>query len=251
MTRRLFAALALVLLLPAVSFALGMCERGNKPQSPLNYPTWPGIIDVVNDVSRESLCWVNGDERFSYRGDTAALNRVLKEFSEVEAEELHVVLRPGPGRLALIGRKATEASIDASGDYADWELHVIQGIVRGHVLHEQLEAIYDMHPTLTVYVTERTDLKALKIPERIKVVQHADLRERYEDAYAFGDDRVRARVQRVIEEFDAETPKEGTAAEEFQSRLTAIQEFVRRRQAAKIDEIIDRAFRPSDSTTSP
>lgn len=250
MSHRTIAVIISVFLVPAMSFAMAMCQRGNKPLND-NYSAWPGLIDVVNDVSRESWCWVNGDERFSYRGDTAALNRVLKEFAEVEAEELHVVLRPGPGRLRLLKTADKQVSKDPSDDAADCELHIIEGLARGHIQHEQLEAIYDMDPTLTVYVTERIDLNALQIPERIKVVQHADLRERYEDAYAFGDYRVRERAKRALERFDTETPQEGTAAEEFQSGLEAIQKFVRVRQAANIEAIIDRASLPADATTSP
>ena len=250
MSFRLIAALGAVFLVPAVSFAMAMCQRGNKPLSD-NYGAWPGLIDVVNDVSRESWCWVNGDEQFSYRGDTAALNRVLKEFAEVEAKELRVVLRPGPGRLRLLKTADKPASKDPSDDAADWDLHIVEGLARGHIQQEQLEAIYDLDPTLTVYVTERIDLNALQIPERIKVVQHADLRERYEDAYDFGDYRVRKQAKQVLERFDAQTPQDGAAAEEFNSRLEAIQKFVRVRQAAKIQAIIDRASVPFDAATSP
>jgi hypothetical protein len=59
--------------------------RGNAPQAEANYRTWPGLIRVVNDPARAYLVWVNGDERLSYRGDTAALNRILKAFGDVEA----------------------------------------------------------------------------------------------------------------------------------------------------------------------
>lgn len=250
MPRCLIALLASVLLVPAMSFAMAMCQRGNKPLSD-NYRAWPGLIDVVNDLSRESWCWVNGDERFSYRGDTAALNRVLKEFAEVEAEELQVVLRPGPGRLRLLKMAHKPLSKDASDDAADWELHIVEGLARGRIQHEQLETIYDLDPTLTVYVTERMDLNALQIPDRIKVVQHADLRERYEEAYAFGDYRVRKQVKQVLARFDAETPQKGAAADEFQSRLEPIQRFVRDRRAARIEAIIDRASVPFDAAILP
>lgn len=232
MTRRLFAVIAFLLLLPTICFAHAICFRGNQPKSALNYPSWPGLIDVVNDVSRESWCWENGDEHLCYRGDATALNRVLKEFAEVEADEVRVLLLPGPGQLHLLHTTNQEQSKNPSSDYADWELHIVQGLVRGGIERYHLEAIFDMDPTLTVYVTERIDLNALRIPERIKVVQHADLRKRYEDTYASGDKR-RGRGKRELDELDAKTPKEGTAADEFQSRLTEIQEFVRRRTAAK------------------
>src|SRR5262245_48164535 len=141
MTRRLFAVLVIVLLWPAVSFTLAMCVRGNRPQSALNYATWLGMIDVVNDLSRDARPRANAGEGLSERGDTAALSRVLKEFGEVEAEELRVVLLPGPGRLRLLDMRDQDESKDSSSNYADWELHILQGIARWHVKHERLEAI--------------------------------------------------------------------------------------------------------------
>lgn len=225
-----FAAALFVVLLPAVSFAMATCERGNKPHSALNYPNWPGIIDVVNDLSRESWCWVNGGETLSYRGDTAALNRVLKEFGEVEAEELRVELLPGPGRLQLL--KSKEDVTDPTEDYADWELRVLQGLVRGHVLHEGMQAIYDLHPTMTIYVTDRIDLNSLQIPARIKVLQHADVRQRYVDGIDFGDYKVRGRAKQFLEKFDAKTPQTGPEADEFKARLAKIDAYVQSHKAA-------------------
>ncbi|MFO1094620.1 MAG: hypothetical protein U0992_15140 [Planctomycetaceae bacterium] len=230
MRRHRLAAALSVALLPAVAFGMAMCERGNNPHSALNYPNWPGIIDVVNDLSRESWCWVNGGETLSYRGDTTALNRVLKEFGEVEAEELRVELLPGPGRLQLL--KSKEELTDPSDNNADWELRLLQGIVRGHVQHEGMEAIYDMHPTLTIYVTDRIDLNSLEIPARLKVLQHADLRQRYVDGVDFGDYKVRARAKQFLEKFDAKTPQTGAEAEEFKSRLAQIDAFVQKHKTS-------------------
>lgn len=220
MTRRPLKAIVLVLLLPAVSFAAAKFERGNRPKSALNYPNWPGIVDVVNDVSRESWCWVNGGEWLSYRGDTAALNRVLKEFGEVEAEELRVVLLPGPGRIRLPQQTDYDESKDPSGNDADWELRILQGLARWHAEHKGQEAAADMEPTLTVYVSERIDLNALQIPKLIKVLQRADL-------------HGRAKLER--EQFEAEKTVEDADADKFDSRLAAIQEFIQRRQSASAE----------------
>lgn len=233
MPRRLFTVIASVLLLPATCFALAMCERGNRPQSAKNYEKWPGLIDVINDPSRVALFWVNGDERMSFRGDTTALNRLLKEFSEVEAEERRLVLLPGPGRLSLIGKTAEEAATDPEGNSADYELHVIQGLVRGHAQHIHAESIYDMHPTLTVYVTDRIDLHELEIPGNIKVLQHSDRRRRFEVAIALGNVDLRNRAKRMLEYFDSQMPKDGPTADEYQSQLDAIAEFVKQHNATQ------------------
>jgi hypothetical protein len=203
--------------IPAECCGLGFCVYGNDPQPAGNYEAWPGLLDVVNDASRQALCWVNGNEHLWYSGDTAALNRVLKEFAEVEAEELHVVLLPGPGQTKTIDGKEVNF---------DWRLHVVGGIVRRHVDSEGLTRVWDVHPTLAVLVTERLDLGALAMPEGVKVLQWDDLRQRYVDAQVDGNDRTKEEAGRLLQELEKDAHREGEEADEYRDRIAQIRKYV-------------------------
>lgn len=213
MTRRLLAVMSSALLLPTTCFAVLFSTKGNEPIPAQNYTAWPGLVDVVNDESRIWHMWCNGAEAMTYRGDTAALNRVVKEFAEVQAEERRIVLLPGPQHLYVAKSKANKTGAVASDDEADWKLNFAQGFDRAD-------------PTLTIYVTNRIDLESLQIPEGITVLETAGLRERYASSVLDGSERAR----REIDILDAAAPNEGDAAAEFRSRLAAIQEFVRQRK---------------------
>jgi hypothetical protein len=223
--RRLLIAAAVVLVLPAACFALAFCVTGNEPQSAENYTEWPGLVDVVNDESRVSLCWVNGDETLCYRGDMAALNRVLNEFAEVEADERHLILlpAPGPGVAEDVGKQDPDLP-------ADWHLHIVGGITRAVAREWELESVFEIQPTLRVYISDRIPLGELDIPAGIKLQQRSDLRQRYEDAVADGNDRAREFAARALEQLDTATPKAEADAAEYNARLKAIGEFVRERQ---------------------
>jgi len=158
--RRSLLTVIMVLLLPATCFALAFSVIGNEPQAAENYVTWPGLVDVVNDVSRASLVWVNGDERLRYRGEISDLNRVLKEFGEVEADERHLILLPGPGPGVSV-----DVNMENSAVPADWELHVLGGITRGVAQEFQIESVLEIHPTLRVYISDRIPLDKLEVRE--------------------------------------------------------------------------------------
>lgn len=221
MQRHIFAVLVSILLLPTTSFAVLICG-GDEPLSAKNFGEWPGLVDMVNDPSRVSHCWCNGSWWLSYRGGAAVLNRVLKEFSEVEAVERNVILMPAtaPDDGQTAGKKRPT-------DPPDWRLHVVQGAVRAWHQHHGLESIYDVHPTLWVYISDRTPLNAIKIPNNIKLLQSADIKNRYIDAIANGSEALKEKAKEELQRFDDKIPKDGPAAEEYQSRLTAVEEFVR------------------------
>ena len=66
--------LSLCVLACGASQAWGLGEEhfGNRTLNELNYNKWPGIVLLVNDPSRVYHVWVNGNEKFFYRGDLAA-----------------------------------------------------------------------------------------------------------------------------------------------------------------------------------
>lgn len=136
-----------LILLPSSCFALMFSVKGNQPQSPANYSTWPGLADLVNQANRQNLTWCNGAESGSYSGNLAALNAALQLFSKIGSPTHKVVLRPGPPK-----------------DAHAWELHIVQGIVRHHVVANDLDSVRDLDPTLVVDVSPRLNLNSIRIP---------------------------------------------------------------------------------------
>lgn len=232
MTRRLAAVIACVLLLPTTGFALLICTKGNQPISAENFKRWPGLADVVNDLSRVSHCWCNGEDQMWYRGDTAALNRFLQEFAEIEADEREVILLPGSVRLYYPPAKP---GAEATDDAPDWYLRVTQGAVRAVMLSDGRDLIASMDPTLTVYVTERIDMSQLQVPGGIQLIRAADRRERCAKGILSDNERMRADAQRELNRLDAVIPTD-RAADDIRVLSAKIDEFVRQRQAAPGNE---------------
>ena len=174
--------------------ALGQEEFGNKPKRDANYQTWPGILGVINDKHRVYRWWVNGNEKFYFVGDTAALNDALTQFSETEFPQLEVVLRPAPG-------KASTFSGEKTVDF-NWELHLVGGIAAGMRRQHLGEKIWVAHPVLTVYVGGNIELSKLKIPANVTVSQIADLQKRYAEALGSESKTVRGWVCGSIASLD-------------------------------------------------
>mgnify|MGYP007073179832 FL=1 len=220
MRRTIFPLVAAVLLTPRVCEALMYCVSGNEPQAEANYTEWPGLVDVVNDPTRVQLCWCNGDETLWYQGDTEALNRVLKEFGEAELSEHNVVLLPGDGPLNKA--KGTPSY--------DWMLHCVAGIAKARIERFHLAKVQDLHPTLTIYVTDRIDLDALRIPEGVTLRQVTDLRERYEAALDDGTEDEKKYAQQALERLDAQPGASREERRAYKARLFAIKLLVKRQQ---------------------
>ena len=206
---------------PAVCFGLAFCISGNEPQSSANYSDWPGLVDVVNDPSRECLCWCNGDERLWYRGDTETLNRVLSEFAEIEGVDPHVVILPGPGQ--ILTRDGAEVP-------CDWRLRVVGGIARARCNQYEPNAVWDTRPTLTIFLTDRLNLDELTVPAGIAVSQWKDLCERYEAALHNDNEPTRKQAEQLLENLNTIANQEGDAADQVQERFAAIQAWAERRQ---------------------
>lgn len=226
MHRRLFTTIASVLLLSTSSFAVVVVQSGNRPYPAEHFNEWPGLIDVVNDASRVGIVWCNGNAWLSYRGDVSALNRMLKEFAEVEADARIVVLVPARRR------SATQDVAQTKADEPDWKLNVVQGAVRKHRLGK-LRHIDDLNPKLWISVDDRIPLDSLEIPDGITLLQTADIRARHAQTIATGSQYVKMRAENELRQFEAEIPIEGSDAEVYRTRLAAIEEFVQRHAAAK------------------
>jgi hypothetical protein len=111
---------AFVLALPACVLALGTETFGNSPV--IGQPDWgEGVLDVVNLNSRVYSVWVNGNERFFYRGHAGALNEALGKYAAIKGDIHEVILLPGAGKT----RSFKGTPIDF-----DWLLHVPSGIYK-------------------------------------------------------------------------------------------------------------------------
>jgi hypothetical protein len=166
---------------------------GNEPLSPLNYTDWKGIVPVINHKSRVYQIWVNGNEHFYYRSDARTLNGTLKEFAKVQTDCRVVVLRPGPASCETFGKKRISY---------DWNLHIVGGIAR-HVHAQDDSNVWDMYPTITVFIGEgNVELDELQIPKGLTVLDLADLRAQYRRGLQSADKESRGFAAYYLAEVD-------------------------------------------------
>ncbi len=208
------AAIAILLIACLPAAALLTSEKGAKELSPANYTDWPGLAAAINDPARVYQVWVNGNEQFFYRGDTAALNRVLKKFSETQTPRLQVILRPGPGPEVELENGERQP--------ADWSLQIVGGIARASITHRGLDAVWNMDPTLTIYLTEGIALADMVIPDPIAVLQLEDLRRRYLEAQKLEGEEIRREAAQFLQVLTEDAEREGEAAAVFTERVNAI-----------------------------
>jgi hypothetical protein len=121
-------------MLPAVALALGEEGFGNAPR-PRQEDWSDGVVEVVNLKSRVYFRWVNGNEDFFYRGDSAAINEALRRFASVKDDARQVILLPGSGKTHTFQGKDVEF---------EFQFHVPSGIYRAVTKRT--------HPVMTVYV---------------------------------------------------------------------------------------------------
>jgi hypothetical protein len=193
--------------------ALMYVVEGNEHQPEANYTRWSGLIDVVNLPSRQRLVWVNGNEHLYYQGDTDALNQALEEFAQISVKSHCVVLRPGP---------LTHKSESGPQKQFDWQLHVVDGIARAVVEHRKMQAVWDMDPVLTIYVSDRLSLDSIKFPEGIEVQQLADLRKRFSDAKDSGNSHTQEQATSLLKQIDEDPVREKIGDSAYQALITEI-----------------------------
>jgi hypothetical protein len=140
-------------------------DEGNDPQSAANYKKWPGLVEVVNQESRVTLVWCNGNEDCFYQGDTAALNQAIREFAKVDLKEHRVVILP---------------QSKAKNQPYTWRLHIVNGIAASRFTDvPNQNEFYDVEPALYVYAGKNIQLNQLIIPDGMNVLGEDDLRTRY------------------------------------------------------------------------
>ncbi len=134
---------ALALLLVAVPQALGLATEtfGNAPVT-AGFPTFTAdLFPVLNDPHRVYWYEVNGDACFYYKGDTGALNDMLKRFA-AGGKGREVVLHAGPLKVSSLGgTRPVEAQ---------WYVHVPGGISLSYYADGHL--VTDKGPAIHVYL---------------------------------------------------------------------------------------------------
>jgi len=180
---RSVTAVGLVLLAVSNVWGLGEERVGNEPFLANAYRDWPNVMPVINDTHRVYQSWVNGNEHFYFKGDTAALNAALKNFAAIKSERLVVVLRPGPGETSSFQKEHTFTY--------NWNLHLLSGIVKHFSTQELASNVWDPDPYLNVYVGDTIKLDAIKIPPGVEVLEIADLKTRYAKSLASSHQSVR------------------------------------------------------------
>ena len=133
--------LALLLLGRLQAARLATEQFGNAPITTI-FPTFAAdLLHVLNDTTRVYWCEVNGDASFYYKGDTAALNNLLKRFA-AGGKGREVVLHAGPLKLTDFGAtKPVEAH---------WYVHVPGG--RSLLVYADGELVTDKGPAIHIHI---------------------------------------------------------------------------------------------------
>ncbi|MCC6695262.1 MAG: HEAT repeat domain-containing protein [Candidatus Hydrogenedentes bacterium] len=179
---------------------MGTEDFGNEPLNAANYAEWPGILPVLNQPGRVYHSWVNGNEHFYYRGDTAALNEALAAFAASTAATHEVVLRPTAG---------TAKSFQGIEVAFDWLVH-IQGGLSKHLGADT--PVFDRFPTLTVFLgSTNIELDEILVPDGIALLDVTALRERYLRGLADTDKETRGYASMFLAELDRDQAESAKA----------------------------------------
>ena len=212
-------SLVSVMAIPTICFALSLHEFGNHPLNPENYKTWPGIVKVVNQPSREKWEWCNGGESSSFSGKSEDLNAALRDFAMTKCSRHPVVFRPGPLH-------------DGRNKY-DWLLNIAGGLVGEAIILDKTELVDETEPIMVVYVSDKLKLDSIVIPQEIEVLQISDLHSRYKYASSFGNDKTRARAVELDHLLDNDPLLKDQGHDKYQARLNQIEAFVKRQNERK------------------
>jgi hypothetical protein len=155
--------LALAIMSAPQAHGLAFVTDGNEPLDSNSYDPWKGILSVINHKTRFYHVWINGSERFYYRGDTTVLNDTLDKFAAVDAHVHEVRLLPGPSK---------QSPLDGEPIVCNWYLHLATGLARAG-------NNFEADPILTVLVGGSIELDKIKILNGVTLLDHGDLTQEY------------------------------------------------------------------------
>ncbi|MDB5352790.1 MAG: hypothetical protein JWN86_4037 [Planctomycetota bacterium] len=114
---------------------------------------------------------INGDFQCTYKADAKAANDAIGAFARAGGKE--IVLWPGTGRYETFEGKVGSC---------DFALHVPGGIGLFMLKSARTEAgtpIFEVEPTLTIYVSDAIPADRLTIPKSLAIREIRDLRDRF------------------------------------------------------------------------
>jgi len=158
MRRFAIAIITLMFLVPTLVWALG----SDHPKQPVNNDKWPkGLAELVNAENRVHGYFVNWEDVFFFKGDTAALNDFLTKYSRLPDTTLHVVIHPG--RLEVRSPWDKQPRDIA----ADWQIYA------SPFTRDQVQAA-GVKPgpfvtRLDVWLGGSVKLDELRVPEKVSV----------------------------------------------------------------------------------
>jgi hypothetical protein len=152
--------LLLIMGIPAVVFALGTENFGDRPIEVSS--EWPdGMKKMLDGPGLVYSRWVNGGEYFCYKGDISAFNEVLKKFADINT----------PRHLLIIDSNCGQAvSFHGKVINFDWRFDFCGGISRPALLWMGATEA-DLIPELSYCLCrEKSNLDKLIVPENVEIL---------------------------------------------------------------------------------
>ena len=141
-----------------------------------------------------------------------ALNSTLQLFASINCPTHKLILRPGSPQQQF-----------------DWELFIVEGIVRAGIVQHKLQAVRDLDPTLVIYVQNESQLNSLVVPDGVQLTDIGELRSRYLSAETHGNDRVKQEATAHLRALDDDPALRILGKEEYDAQVSLIAEFIKRK----------------------
>jgi hypothetical protein len=179
--RRCLPALAIVLLIPSLVYAIGGTDRIAEPdkrfeEQQANWYEWPrGTLELINDEARR-FGWhhwfselPNDANWFDYEAkDTAEINRLIERLATIDSKRVVVIISAGepPEREKI--RVAAEFAIGSQRRLDEWYDQLAADKQFGSQKLDKPPTAAP--PELTIYVQhEAVDLDRLEVPTKVDV----------------------------------------------------------------------------------
>jgi hypothetical protein len=143
---------------PQFAFGLGTESFGNAPIEPS--PDWPsGIEALIQSAPRVYSSWVNGYDRFYYRGDRDAFTQFLNRFAKIEL----------PVHRMILDNTNVSPSFKWEPVLYDWILAVPSGVSLAYFRYEKGTDTIEQYPSIHISKYGQIDVNSLAIPENITI----------------------------------------------------------------------------------
>lgn len=131
-------------------------------------PSFGFAIEALQEkhTPGEWVYYRDSDSRtFCYDGDVHELNAYLQKD---ESKSCKVILRPGPSKITTLDRNTPVP--------CTWSME------QNHLSIMGYKEVFDLGPTITIYIDETIALNQLNIPSCIQLISNQELKERYRTA---------------------------------------------------------------------